>query len=210
MAKTNAQRVCPDCGEPPGDGTFCSACGRNLSSVKRLPTRSEWENSDAALGVDMPGPLRELMDKASDFRGIEEADDLHWIWGHVPTARYSPEQESVEDIIFAWADGGMRRQAVSLKIFRIVNHGGGQQHVSVQNLGSNLQLGSVGPPSPARTEALETQEGDSVIDAIRENCADNPPNWIADLVTTWWPPAPDKPDRVEMKCYRITRLPKFR
>jgi hypothetical protein len=35
-------RVCPFCGEPPGLGVFCDACGRNLSQVEQLPTRSEW------------------------------------------------------------------------------------------------------------------------------------------------------------------------
>jgi hypothetical protein len=36
-------RVCPFCGERPGAGTFCEACGRNLSALERLPTRAEWE-----------------------------------------------------------------------------------------------------------------------------------------------------------------------
>src|SRR5687768_16786126 len=36
-------RVCPFCGEPPGAGVFCEACGHNLSAVERLPTRAEWE-----------------------------------------------------------------------------------------------------------------------------------------------------------------------
>ena len=36
-------RVCPHCGEPPGEGVFCAACGHNLSAVNRLPTRAEWE-----------------------------------------------------------------------------------------------------------------------------------------------------------------------
>jgi hypothetical protein len=36
-------RVCPFCGEPPGTGVFCEACGRNLGGVDRLPTRAEWE-----------------------------------------------------------------------------------------------------------------------------------------------------------------------
>jgi hypothetical protein len=36
-------RVCPHCGEPPGTGVFCAACGRNLSALERLPTRAEWE-----------------------------------------------------------------------------------------------------------------------------------------------------------------------
>jgi hypothetical protein len=44
-----AERVCPFCGEPPGVGVFCAACGRNLGAVDRLPTRSEW---DAAAAVD--------------------------------------------------------------------------------------------------------------------------------------------------------------
>jgi hypothetical protein len=42
------ERVCPFCGEPPGAGVFCAACGRNLSAVERLPTRAEWEASGAA------------------------------------------------------------------------------------------------------------------------------------------------------------------
>ena len=36
-------RVCPHCGEPPGEGVFCAACGRNLAVIDRLPTRAEWE-----------------------------------------------------------------------------------------------------------------------------------------------------------------------
>jgi hypothetical protein len=35
-------RVCPYCGEPPGPGMFCAACGRNLAGVDRLPTRQGW------------------------------------------------------------------------------------------------------------------------------------------------------------------------
>jgi hypothetical protein len=35
-------RVCPFCGEPPGEGVFCTACGRNLAAVEQLPTRAEW------------------------------------------------------------------------------------------------------------------------------------------------------------------------
>lgn len=34
--------VCPFCGEPPGAGVFCAACGRNLAAVDQLPTRAEW------------------------------------------------------------------------------------------------------------------------------------------------------------------------
>ena len=40
------ERVCPFCGEPPGAGVFCAACGRNLAHVERLPTRAwEWEGA---------------------------------------------------------------------------------------------------------------------------------------------------------------------
>jgi hypothetical protein len=41
-------RVCPFCGEPPGPGVFCDACGRNLADVEQLPTRQEWEDAAAA------------------------------------------------------------------------------------------------------------------------------------------------------------------
>ena len=43
MTVAGEARVCPYCGEPPGDGVFCAACGRNLGAVERLPTRAEWE-----------------------------------------------------------------------------------------------------------------------------------------------------------------------
>ena len=41
-------RVCPFCGEPPGAGVFCEACGRNLAAVERLPTRAEWQEGPDA------------------------------------------------------------------------------------------------------------------------------------------------------------------
>jgi hypothetical protein len=41
-------RVCPFCGEPPGVGMFCEACGRNLAAVEQLPTRAEWETAQPA------------------------------------------------------------------------------------------------------------------------------------------------------------------
>ncbi len=47
------ERVCPFCGRPPGGGIFCSACGRNLGAVERLPTRSEWQDErQGGIGAD--------------------------------------------------------------------------------------------------------------------------------------------------------------
>ena len=40
MTSEATERVCPFCGEPPGGSAFCTACGRNLTSVERLPTRA--------------------------------------------------------------------------------------------------------------------------------------------------------------------------
>ena len=48
MTVAGDERVCPHCGEPPGEGVFCAACGRNLSAVDRLPTHAEWEIADTA------------------------------------------------------------------------------------------------------------------------------------------------------------------
>ena len=45
-------RVCPACGQPPGAGVFCDACGRNLSQVEQLPTRAEWERTSSAGASD--------------------------------------------------------------------------------------------------------------------------------------------------------------
>jgi hypothetical protein len=39
----SAERVCPFCGEPPGEAMFCAACGRSLAAVERLPTRAQWQ-----------------------------------------------------------------------------------------------------------------------------------------------------------------------
>jgi hypothetical protein len=62
-------RVCPFCGEPPGPGVFCAACGRNLASVEQLPTREAWEEERApaasAPGDPLPGFL-EAMHAAGD------------------------------------------------------------------------------------------------------------------------------------------------
>ena len=55
------ERVCPFCGEPPGAGVFCSACGRNLAAVERLPSRGEWEaGGGEAGGGPRPGPSSPL------------------------------------------------------------------------------------------------------------------------------------------------------
>jgi hypothetical protein len=57
-AMASTDRVCPYCGEPPGAGVFCAACGRNLAAVERLPTRAEWERGAGGVlsaAVD-PGP----------------------------------------------------------------------------------------------------------------------------------------------------------
>src|SRR5688572_23296100 len=55
----SAVRVCPFCGEPPGAGVFCEACGRNLSAVERLPTRAEWADSTSSEPTASPEPLAE-------------------------------------------------------------------------------------------------------------------------------------------------------
>jgi hypothetical protein len=51
-------RVCPFCGDRPGPGMFCEACGRSLQAVERLPTRAEWEAGRPA-GAQRPPPLAE-------------------------------------------------------------------------------------------------------------------------------------------------------
>jgi len=45
------ERVCPFCGNVPGPGMFCAACGRNLAAVDRLPTRAEWDVEHASQAV---------------------------------------------------------------------------------------------------------------------------------------------------------------
>jgi len=55
-AMASTERVCLYCGEPPGPGVFCAACGRNLAAVERLPTRAEWETGTGAAPASVAGP----------------------------------------------------------------------------------------------------------------------------------------------------------
>jgi hypothetical protein len=55
-------RVCPFCGERPGEGTFCAACGRNLSAIARLPTRAEWESDETAAPEDIAQATSSFLD----------------------------------------------------------------------------------------------------------------------------------------------------
>jgi hypothetical protein len=61
MTVDGEARVCPHCGEPPGDGVFCAACGRNLSAIDRLPTRAEWE----VAGIEDDRPLADRCAEAT-------------------------------------------------------------------------------------------------------------------------------------------------
>ena len=67
-------RVCPFCGNPPGAGTFCEACGRNLAAVERLPTRAEWEGEarpPAERCADATAAFLEAMHAAGDPGAVE-------------------------------------------------------------------------------------------------------------------------------------------
>jgi hypothetical protein len=59
-------RVCPFCGNRPGVGVFCEACGRNLGAVERLPTRAEWVG--AGIGSRRAGAagMRPLAERCAD------------------------------------------------------------------------------------------------------------------------------------------------
>ncbi|HMJ32900.1 MAG TPA: hypothetical protein VK501_03195 [Baekduia sp.] len=61
-------RVCPFCGEPPGVGVFCAACGRNLAQVERLPTRAQWEAGEPSAAAD-DAPARPLADRCAEATG---------------------------------------------------------------------------------------------------------------------------------------------
>jgi hypothetical protein len=63
VAMESDARVCPFCGDPPGVGVFCSACGRNLAAVERLPTRAEWEATRSAEAVPAHPDPAELADR---------------------------------------------------------------------------------------------------------------------------------------------------
>jgi hypothetical protein len=70
---TEETRVCPYCGDPPGQGVFCAACGRNLSTVERLPTRGEWEAQHRTGGAPPPAAGRATVDVAAFLAAMEAA-----------------------------------------------------------------------------------------------------------------------------------------
>ena len=67
-------RVCPFCGERPGEGVFCAACGRNLASVERLPTAAEWSASEEDLEARVADARAELLEalRAAGEPGAKE------------------------------------------------------------------------------------------------------------------------------------------
>jgi hypothetical protein len=58
-------RVCPFCGNRPGLGMFCEACGRNLQAVERLPTRAEREAEGRGECASAAG-MRPLAERCAD------------------------------------------------------------------------------------------------------------------------------------------------
>jgi hypothetical protein len=57
QAMDSGARVCPFCGELPGAGVFCVACGHNLAGVQRLPTRAQWAAGESAVADGGPAPI---------------------------------------------------------------------------------------------------------------------------------------------------------
>jgi len=49
---SHEQRVCPECGRPPGIAAFCEQCGLNLADVERLPTYDEWRQARPQIAGD--------------------------------------------------------------------------------------------------------------------------------------------------------------
>jgi hypothetical protein len=112
MTVEREARVCPHCGEPPGEGVFCAACGRNLAAIDRLPTRAEWEiagarddrpladrcaETTAAFLIAMhdagdPGATKTAMSGRSGFRRPRQVEG--WVVravdrdDHLPPQRY--------------------------------------------------------------------------------------------------------------------------
>jgi hypothetical protein len=83
-------RVCPFCGQRPGVGMFCDACGHNLAAVERLPTREEWEGTRPAGALDPGEAPAALADRcaaatAAFLTAMHTAGD--------PGARKLPTQE---------------------------------------------------------------------------------------------------------------------
>jgi hypothetical protein len=59
-------RVCPFCGNRPGVGMFCEACGRNLAAVERLPTRAEREAEGTGKRRPSKTEMRPLAERCAD------------------------------------------------------------------------------------------------------------------------------------------------
>jgi hypothetical protein len=66
--------VCPDCGQPPGDQTFCAGCGVNLSAVTRLPTRADWEREHRVRSRPLGPEIAAALDAMAPLTPMRPAD----------------------------------------------------------------------------------------------------------------------------------------
>src|SRR5438105_12198881 len=101
-------RTCPECAEQVQDAArVCRFCGYRFDPAKD----------------SLPDPLRELANNASEFRGVEDADQGHWIWQHVPITRLSKREENNGEVIFAWDSGRLEKRAVRYTIYKVYELG---------------------------------------------------------------------------------------
>jgi|SRR5450755_4245460 hypothetical protein len=88
-----SERVCARCGEPAGEANFCSSCGLNLAELLEIPTRAEWEVSNAARGHCAGGA--EPPQRTSDPSGVSLDSTLPCLrsrgrFGVCPAGRFWP------------------------------------------------------------------------------------------------------------------------
>jgi len=86
-------RVCPFCGNRPGVGMFCEACGRNLGAVERLPTRAELEGAGIGNRPESAAGTRPLAERCADataafLAAMHEAGDPGAV--RTPMSKQSP------------------------------------------------------------------------------------------------------------------------
>jgi hypothetical protein len=144
-------RVCPFCGEQPGAGVFCEACGRNLAGVEQLPTRAEWEGERRPASAGPPGAADAL---AAFLAAMHDAGDP----GAARTPRAEPgflgrtryetgwivravDREAQEPGLFVTVDGRLHRVESATR-------GAGQRARAgyVDLVGAELPV----PPQPER------------------------------------------------------------
>lgn len=146
-----AARVCPRCGAAADDHRFCPDCGLNLGAESQLPTRAEWEDSQAEKGPDAAvpaAPPASPLETPGEAEAVPpRAGGLAGLWSR------APRDAKIGAVIGLLA-------VVALVII-LATSGGDSSNESSRGNEAGAPRGYVGPPPEERCTRLWNSDANS-------------------------------------------------